>query len=105
MLTITDRAAGKAKAILAAEGKDNWGIRIYIAEMGKCGPNYGLNLQEEHMPNDEVIVKDAVRFFIDKDLCRSLSGMQLDYHAEGQIEGFIFTGLSSSCSSGCSCCE
>lgn len=104
MLTITDKASEKAMAILAIEGKDNWGIRIYVAGTGCCGPTYGLNLQEDQMPNDEVVEKNGLRVFVDKDLYKTLSGMQLDYYADGNIEGFIFTGGVSACSSGCDSC-
>jgi Fe-S cluster assembly iron-binding protein IscA len=30
MITISDTAADKAKEILSQEGKDGWGLRIYI---------------------------------------------------------------------------
>jgi iron-sulfur cluster assembly accessory protein len=105
VLTITDKAAEKAMAILAIEGKDNWGIRIYIAGTGCCQPSYGLDLQEDQMPNDEIVEKNGLRVFVDKDLYKALSGMKLDYYADGNAEGFIFTGSAPSCSSGCSSCE
>ncbi len=34
MITITDEAANKAKEILKQEGKEDWGLRIYIAGGG-----------------------------------------------------------------------
>ena len=105
MLTISDKAAEKAKAILTTEGKNNWGIRIYVAEQGCCGPAYGLNLQEEQLPKDEVIEKNGLKVFMDKQISETLSGMQLDYHADEETEGFVFTGSAPSCGSGCSNCE
>jgi iron-sulfur cluster assembly accessory protein len=104
-MTITDTAAEKAMAILAIEGKHNWGIKIYVAGTGCCGPSYGLNLQENQMPNDEIVEKNGVRVFVDKDLYKTLSGMTLDYLSDGNMEGFIFTGGVSACSSGCDSCR
>lgn len=104
MLTITEKAVEKAKAMLVAEGKDAWGLRIYIAEQGRCGPVYGLNMQEDHLPTDDVIEKNGVKVFMNKQISESLSGMQLDYYADENVEGFIFIGSHSSCSSGCSSC-
>lgn len=105
MLTITDKAADIAMAILEKEGKDQWGIRIYIAGSGCCGPTYGLNLQEKQMPDDDVIVKNGLKVFVNKDLSQSLSGMQLDYYQGKDAEGFIFTGSAPSCnSSSCNSC-
>jgi iron-sulfur cluster assembly accessory protein len=103
-MTITEKAAEKAKAILSIEGKDKWGIKIYVAGQGCCGPSYGLNLQEEEMPNDEVVEKNGLKVFIDKQISEALSGMQLDYYAGNDGEGFIFSGGVSSCSTGGSSC-
>ncbi len=103
-MTVTDKAAEKAMGILAVEGKGNWGIRIYVAGTGCCGPTYGLDLQEEQMPNDKVVEKNGLRVFVDKDLHETLSVMQLDYYADENVEGFIFTGGVSACSSGCDSC-
>lgn len=103
-MTITDNAAEKAKKILAAEGKGNWGIKIYIAGTGCCGPSYGLDLQEEQMPDDEVVENNGLKVFVDKDLYKTLSGMKLDYYADENMEGFVFTGGVSACSSGCDSC-
>ncbi len=103
-MTITDKAAEKAKTILTAEGKNSWGIKIYIAGQGCCGPAYGLNLQEEQMPNDEIIEKNGLKVFMDKQISETLAGKQLDYYVGDDGEGFIFTGGVSACSSGCDSC-
>jgi iron-sulfur cluster assembly accessory protein len=98
-MTITDKAAEKAKAILAGEGKNNWGIKIYVAGEGCCGPSYGLNLQEEKTPEDEVIEKDGLKVYMDKQTLQSLTDKELDYYAGTEGEGFIFTGGASTCGS------
>ncbi len=103
-MTITDKAAEKAKTILESEGKADWGIRIFIAGESCCGPAYGLNIQEKQMPNDEIIEKNGLKVFVDRQLLKFLSGMQLDYYADEEKEGFIFTGGMPSCSSGCESC-
>jgi iron-sulfur cluster assembly accessory protein len=103
-MTITDKAAEMAKTILAGEGKDTWGIRIYVAGESCCGPSYGLDLQEQHTPDDEVIEKNGVKIFVDKQTMDSLAGKELDYYAGAEGEGFIFTGGVSSCGSGGGSC-
>lgn len=103
MFDITDRAVEKAKAMLAEEGKDAWGIRIYIAEQGRCGPVYGLNIQKEHLPTDDVFEKNGLKVFMNKNISEILSGMQLDYYSDENVEGFIFTGIHSSCSPDFNC--
>jgi len=103
-MTITDKAAEKAKAILAGEGKKSWGIKIYVAGESCCGPSYGLDLQEVQMPNDEVVEKDGLKIYMDKPTMESLEGKEFDYYAGVEGEGFIFTGGVSSCGTGASGC-
>jgi iron-sulfur cluster assembly accessory protein len=113
VLTITDKAVDKIKAILVTEGKDKWGIKVFVAGEGCCGPSYGLNLQEDQLPDDDVIEKNGLRIYVNKEMSLLMSGMQIDYYTDEQTEGFIITGGapscnpagSSSCGSGCSSCD
>lgn len=101
MFGITALAAQKAKEILAAEGKSGWGLRVYKAGESCCGPSYGLDIDEEALQTDDVIEKDGLRVFVDKELMTSLSGMSLDYYQDSEREGFIMTGaMANSCGSG-----
>lgn len=99
-MTITDKAAEKARTILEDEGKAEWGIKIFVAGESCCGPAYGLNLQEKQMPEDDIIEKNGLKVFVNKQLLQSLSGLELDYYADEEKEGFIFTGSTPSCSTG-----
>ena len=106
-MTITDKAAEKVMVILAHEGKENWGIRIFVAGESCCGPSYGLDLQEEQMSDDEVIERNGLKVFMDKQTLGTLTGRQFDYYVGEDGEGFIFTGGGSACGagdSGCSSC-
>ncbi|MGD1076486.1 MAG: iron-sulfur cluster assembly accessory protein, partial [Thermodesulfovibrionales bacterium] len=76
MIKISDIAAEKAKEILTAEGKDSWGLRIYLAEGGCCGPSYGMDIDERPADGDEVLEKDGLRVFIDQSTSQKLSGME-----------------------------
>lgn len=105
MLTITDKAADKAKGILTIEGKEGWGLRIYTAGESCCGPSYGLDIEETPASEDEVIEKDGLKVFLDRQSLEALSGMQLDYYEDAERAGFILTGgAAPSCGSGCSSC-
>ena len=103
-MIITDKAAEKVMAILTHEGKENWGIRIFVAGESCCGPSYGLDLQEEQMSDDEVIEKNGLKVFMDKQTLETLTGRQFDYYIGEDGEGFIFTGGVSACGTGGSAC-
>ncbi|MEW6001559.1 MAG: iron-sulfur cluster assembly accessory protein [Nitrospirota bacterium] len=106
MLTVSDAATKKIREVLDAEGMPDWGIRIYYAGQGCCGPTYGLNLQEEQLPSDEIIENNGIKIFVDKEIFGTLSGMELDYYSDGENEGFIFRGGHlPSCGPECSSCE
>jgi iron-sulfur cluster insertion protein len=113
VLTISDTAAEKAKEILKAEGKEGWGLRVFIHGSGCCGPSYGMDIDEKASDNDETVEKNGLKVFVDKDASASLSDKQIDYVSTPRGEGFIVSGGeapscgsgSSSCGSGCSSCE
>jgi len=105
VVIISEEATKKAKEILTAEGKAGWGLRIYTAEGGCCGPSYGMDLDEKPGDGDEVVEKDGLKVFIDQNTLKGLGGMQIDFVDDGERQGFILSGGEpSSCDSGCSSC-
>lgn len=107
MITITEKAAEKAKAILTAEGKDGWGLRIYSAGSSCCGPSFGLDIDQQASDQDDTIEQNGLKVFVEKALTPNLEGLKLDYFEDGDKEGFVLAGASScgggSCGSGGGC--
>jgi iron-sulfur cluster assembly accessory protein len=89
MLTITDLAAEKAKEILKSEGKEEWGLRIFIAGGSCCGPAYGMDVDENPKEGDNITEKNGLRVFADRETSEKLSGMQMDFHDDGRNQGFV----------------
>ena len=107
MLKISDSAAEKAKEILKAEGKEGWGLRVFIHGSSCCGPSYGIDLDEKPAAGDETVEKNGLKVFMDKEASSSLSSKEIDYIKNEQGEGFVINGgepAGSSCGSGCSSC-
>lgn len=105
MLTITETAVEKVKEILTAEGKENWGLRVFMSGGGCCGPSYGLDLVENGNDEDQIVEQDGLKIFVDSQTMETLAGKTFDYVKQGQQEGFAITGGAPSCSSGgCSSC-
>jgi iron-sulfur cluster insertion protein len=107
VLKISDTAADKAKAILKAEGKEGWGLRVFIHGSGCCGPSYGMDIDENAAEGDETVEKDGLKVFVDKEALASLSGKEIDYIKTEQGEGFVINSnepSAPSCGSGCSSC-
>ncbi|MBI4690057.1 MAG: iron-sulfur cluster assembly accessory protein [Nitrospirae bacterium] len=105
MLTITEAAAEKAKQILTTEGKSDWGLRIYTAEGGCCGPSFGMDIDEKAGKDDDVVEENGLKVFMDKNTSQKLDGMKVDFLNDGERQGFILTGgKAPSCGPGCSSC-
>lgn len=92
MLSITDTAVEKAKEILTAEGKADWGIRVFVSQSSCCGPSYGMDIEEEAGEGDEVIEKDGLKLIVDKQSLSSLGELQIDFIDDGQQQGFVLRG-------------
>ena len=108
MLKISDLAAEKAKEILKGEGKEGWGLRVFLHGSSCCGPSYGMDIDENAADGDETVEKNGLKVFVDKEASASLSSKEIDYVKNDQGEGFVINGVEppsgSSCGSGCSSC-
>ncbi|MBI5640933.1 MAG: iron-sulfur cluster assembly accessory protein [Nitrospirae bacterium] len=107
VLKISDTAAEKAKEILKVEGKEGWGLRIFMQGGGCCGPSYGMDINENAAEGDETVEKNGLKVFMDKQSAESLGDKEIDYVKTPQGEGFVINGGENapSCGSGCSSCE
>jgi iron-sulfur cluster assembly accessory protein len=108
VLKISESAAEKAKEILKAEGKEGWGLRIFIHGSGCCGPSYGMDLNETAAEGDETVEANGLKVFCDSEAFASLSDKEMDFIKTPQGEGFVINnvgGAAPSCGSGCSGCE
>jgi len=105
VLKISDAAADKAKEILKAEGKEGWGLRIFVHGSGCCGPSYGMDINETPADGDATVEHNGLKVFLDKDASASLDDKEVDYIKNDQGEGFVINGNEPpSCNTGCSSC-
>lgn len=115
MLKISDSAAEKAKEILKAEGKEGWGLRIFVQGSSCCGPSYGMDIDEKAAAGDETVEKNGLKVFVNRETSASLADKEIDYVSNDRGEGFVINGgeapscgsggAASSCGSGCSSCD
>jgi len=115
MLKISESAAEKAKEILKAEGKEGWGLRIFMQGGGCCGPSYGMDIDEKAGADDDTVENNGLKVFMNKEASASLSDKEIDYVCTDRGEGFVINGGeapscgsgsgASSCGSGCSSCD
>lgn len=101
MFTVSELAAEKIKEVLVAEGKAGWGLRIFRIESGCCGLSFGMDIDEKAGESDEIVEKNGLKVFMDRETFAILSGMTLDFIDDGERQGFILSGGNApSCGSG-----
>jgi iron-sulfur cluster assembly protein len=105
LVTITDRAVGKAKDILATKGVPDGMLRVFVVGGGCSGYQYGMSIAPTAEPEDEVIDADGgVRVVIDRESRSLIAGAEIDYVEDLMKSGFTIYNPNavSSCACGSS---
>jgi iron-sulfur cluster assembly protein len=101
IITMTDAAVERAKAIMARAEADVTGLRVGISTRGCSGLSYVVEYATEQRQFEEVIDRDGVRIFIDPAATMFLIGSEMDYQ-EGQFQtGFTFNNPNAKGTCGC----
>jgi len=89
MLTITAKAADKAKEIFKDKGLEGEAaLRVFVVGGGCSGYQYGMALARQPDDEDFVIVHDGVRLVVDPDSAPLLEGAEIDYVEDLMKAGF-----------------
>jgi iron-sulfur cluster assembly protein len=102
-MKLTDRAAQRIKAILAAKGSSGTagGLRIGIKKGGCAGMEYTMEWAGERKPFDEVVEHDGARVLIDPKAVMYLLGTEMDYVTDKLSSQFVFSNPNQTGSCGC----
>lgn len=105
LVTITDRAAVKAKNILQSKGQAGSLLRVFVVGGGCSGYQYGMSIAPSVEADDEVIeMEDGVRVVIDQESKPMIAGAEIDYVEDLMKSGFTIynPNATSSCACGSS---
>ena len=105
MVTVTEKAAAKAKSILQAKGHPDGMLRVFVVGGGCSGYQYGMSIAPAAEAEDQVIMTETgVRVVIDRDSAPMISGAEIDYHEDLMKSGFTIynPNATSSCACGSS---
>jgi iron-sulfur cluster assembly protein len=87
-ITMTDNAAAKIRALLAANTAGAAGLRVKVVGGGCSGLQYKMDLDIER-PGDKVFGPDDAHMIVDRKSFLYLNGTELDYN-----EGLMQSGFS-----------
>ena len=107
MVGISKNAAIELKRVMENGKKTITGLRIFLADMSCCGPEYGIGLAEEPQKNELVYESHGIKIFITDKVARELDGSVIEFEETPYGSGFIIDSPSalSACSSGTGTCQ
>ena len=90
LMTVSQAAAERAKALIEGRGKPTAGIRIGVRTKGCSGLSYTLEFADKQEPMDEVVETQGIKLLIDPKASLFLIGTEMDYEEEKLKQGFVF---------------
>jgi iron-sulfur cluster assembly accessory protein len=101
MIEVTENAARQLRALLQTQSASaQKGLRVQIAKGGCSGLQYEMVLDEKKS-GDEVVQRDGVEFFIDRESASMLKGSTLDFHDGLTGTGFRIVNPNATRTCGC----
>jgi len=100
-LELTDMAAGKVRALLDQEGRDDLRLRVAVQPGGCSGLQYQLFFDERNLDGDVLLDLHGVPVVVDRMSAPYLGGATIDFTDTIEQQGFTIDNPNAS--GGCAC--
>ena len=101
IVTLTEKAASKVKALLEKENKPDYGLRVGVTAGGCSSYMYEINLEKEPKADDMVIEDKGIKIFINPKSIEFMKGSTVDYLDTLMNAGFKVNNPNVKTSCGC----
>jgi iron-sulfur cluster assembly accessory protein len=101
VVSITDKAAEKALAILKEKGAETAALRVFVVGGGCSGYQYGMAIAQDREEDDIVIERAGVTVLVDPESLPLMRGAEIDYVDDLMKSGF--TIFNPNAVKGCAC--
>jgi iron-sulfur cluster insertion protein len=101
VVTLTDNAARKVKALIAEEGNPGLKLRVYVTGGGCSGFQYGFSFDETANDDDTVISNGGADLLVDPLSIQYLTGSRVDYQEGLQGSRFVVENPMATTTCGC----
>ena len=101
VVSLSDSAAERVKAIMAAADQPYVGLRVGVKNGGCAGQEYILEYAEAAAPLDEVVEDKGVTILIEPKAILFLIGTEIDYETTRLTAKFVFKNPNETDACGC----
>jgi len=101
VLTLTDAAADRVRAIMARSETPVAGLRVGVKKGGCAGMEYTMEYASEVRLIDEVVEDKGVRILVEPSAILFLLGTEMDYKTDKLTSGFVFNNPNQTSACGC----
>jgi iron-sulfur cluster assembly protein len=101
VMTMTDSAAARVKAIVENSGAAAKGVRVGIKKGGCAGMEYTIDMVTEPNAKDDLIERDGARVWIEPSAVLYLLGTEMGFEMTTLRSGFTFTNPNQTSACGC----
>jgi iron-sulfur cluster assembly protein len=101
VMTMTDGAAARVKAIVENSGAAAKGVRVGIKKGGCAGMEYTIDMVTEPNAKDDLIERDGARVWIEPSAVLYLLGTEMGFEMTTLRSGFTFTNPNQTSACGC----
>lgn len=101
VLSLTDAAADRIKAIMADAERPIAGLRVGVKNGGCAGMSYTMEYAEDRRPGEDMVEDRGVRVFVDPKALLFLLGTQMDFKTDKLASQFVFNNPNQTSACGC----
>ncbi|WP_375410502.1 HesB/IscA family protein [uncultured Methylobacterium sp.] len=101
VLSLTDAAADRIKAIIADADRPIAGLRVGVKNGGCAGMSYTMEYAEGAKPGEDMVEDRGVTVFVDPKAVLFLLGTQMDFEISKLSSQFVFKNPNQTSSCGC----
>jgi len=101
LITLTDAATERVKALVASSDEPVLGLRVTISTKGCSGMSYVFEYAAEKKPFEEEVEAGGAKVFIDPMATMYLVGAEMDYVEDTLRSGFTFKNPNEKSRCGC----
>ena len=100
-IIVTDAAGQKVRDLLISKNVPDYGLRVFVSGGGCSGMQYGMALEAEPRPYDNVLEGNGFRIFVDPTSMMYLENAVIDFEDSIMGGGFKIENPNAAASCGC----